>query len=112
MLQEHVPKSDAPLITPRHLADADGFVCGFPTRFGMMSVQFKAFLDVTGLNNLMVSQPESSTALGLKVVVKKPPRKFLLSIQNNTSLKTLASVISTTQEAFPEQNIISKQLEI
>ncbi|KAH0903726.1 hypothetical protein HID58_043229 [Brassica napus] len=48
MLQEHVPKSDAPLITPRHLADADGFVCGFPTRFGMMSVQFKAFLDVTG----------------------------------------------------------------
>ncbi|CAN6918085.1 unnamed protein product [Brassica oleracea] len=47
MLQEHVPKSDAPLITPRHLADADGFVCGFPTRFGMMSVQFKAFLDRT-----------------------------------------------------------------
>ncbi|KAF2582684.1 hypothetical protein F2Q68_00006502 [Brassica cretica] len=71
MLQEHVPKSDAPLITPRHLAEADG-----------------------GLNNLLVIQPESSTALGLKVLVKKPPRKFLLSIQNNTSLKTLALVFT------------------
>ncbi|CAN6856734.1 unnamed protein product [Brassica oleracea var. botrytis] len=35
-----------------------------------------------GLNNLLVSQPESSTAPGLKVVVKKPPRTFLF--QTNT----------------------------
>lgn len=35
-----------------------------------------------GLSNLLVSLPESSTAQGLKVVVKKPPRKFLFSIQN------------------------------
>ncbi|KAF3603759.1 hypothetical protein F2Q69_00034177 [Brassica cretica] len=31
------PKSDAPLITPDDLAEADGFVFGFPTRFGMMA---------------------------------------------------------------------------
>ncbi|GKD55490.1 probable NAD(P)H dehydrogenase FQR1-like protein 1, partial [Tanacetum coccineum] len=42
------PKSDAPIITPTELAEADGFVFGFPTRFGMMAAQFKAFLDATG----------------------------------------------------------------
>ena len=31
-----------------HDEQADGFVFGFPTRFGMMSAQFKAFLDATG----------------------------------------------------------------
>ncbi|KAG5400234.1 hypothetical protein IGI04_014841 [Brassica rapa subsp. trilocularis] len=30
------PKSDAPLITSNDLAEADGFVFGFPTTFGMM----------------------------------------------------------------------------
>jgi NAD(P)H dehydrogenase (quinone) len=42
------PKSDVPIITPSELAEADGFVFGFPTRFGMMAAQFKAFLDATG----------------------------------------------------------------
>ena len=42
------PQRDAPLITPNDLAEADGFVFGFPTRFGMMAAQFKAFLDSTG----------------------------------------------------------------
>ncbi|MED6167503.1 hypothetical protein PIB30_003475 [Stylosanthes scabra] len=42
------PKTDAPIITPDELATADGFVFGFPTRFGMMPAQFKAFLDSTG----------------------------------------------------------------
>ncbi|KAF2285885.1 hypothetical protein GH714_008707 [Hevea brasiliensis] len=42
------PKSDIPIITPNELAEADGFVFGFPTRFGMMAAQFKAFLDATG----------------------------------------------------------------
>ncbi|KAF1883017.1 hypothetical protein Lal_00003199 [Lupinus albus] len=42
------PKSDVPVITPNELSEADGFVFGFPTRFGMMSAQFKAFLDATG----------------------------------------------------------------
>ncbi|XP_057537296.1 probable NAD(P)H dehydrogenase (quinone) FQR1-like 1 [Amaranthus tricolor] len=42
------PKSDVPIITPNELAEADGFLFGFPTRFGMMSAQFKAFMDSTG----------------------------------------------------------------
>ncbi|KAL9267355.1 putative NAD(P)H dehydrogenase (quinone) FQR1-like 1 [Drosera capensis] len=42
------PKSDVPLITPNELAEADGLLFGFPTRFGMMAAQFKAFLDATG----------------------------------------------------------------
>ncbi|GAB2284606.1 hypothetical protein Dimus_019062 [Dionaea muscipula] len=43
------PKSDhVPIITADELGDADGFVFGFPTRFGMMAAQFKAFLDSTG----------------------------------------------------------------
>ncbi|KAD4178931.1 hypothetical protein E3N88_27522 [Mikania micrantha] len=42
------PKSDAPIITPHELAEADGFIFGFPTRFGMMAAQFKAFFDATG----------------------------------------------------------------
>lgn len=42
------PKSDVPIIMPSELADADGIIFGFPTRFGMMAAQFKAFLDATG----------------------------------------------------------------
>ncbi|CAI9784338.1 unnamed protein product [Fraxinus pennsylvanica] len=41
------PKSDVPIIIPSNFLEADGFVFGFPTRFGMMAAQFKAFLDVT-----------------------------------------------------------------
>jgi NAD(P)H dehydrogenase (quinone) len=42
------PKTDAPIITPAELTKADGVIFGFPTRFGMMSAQFKAFFDSTG----------------------------------------------------------------
>ncbi|KAL9236699.1 hypothetical protein vseg_011335 [Gypsophila vaccaria] len=42
------PKSDVPIISPSELAEADGFLFGFPTRFGMMAAQFKAFMDATG----------------------------------------------------------------
>lgn len=42
------PKSDVQLITPQQLEEADGFVFGFPTRFGMMASQFKSFMDATG----------------------------------------------------------------
>ncbi|CBI18659.3 probable NAD(P)H dehydrogenase (quinone) FQR1-like 1 [Vitis vinifera] len=42
------PKSDVPVIKPNELSEADGFIFGFPTRFGMMAGQFKAFLDATG----------------------------------------------------------------
>ncbi|XP_020701117.1 NAD(P)H dehydrogenase (quinone) FQR1 [Dendrobium catenatum] len=42
------PKSDVPVITASELPEADGFIFGFPTRFGMMAAQFKAFFDSTG----------------------------------------------------------------
>ncbi|XP_048139378.1 probable NAD(P)H dehydrogenase (quinone) FQR1-like 1 [Rhodamnia argentea] len=41
-------KSDVPIITPNELVEADGIMFGFPTRFGMMAAQFKAFMDATG----------------------------------------------------------------
>lgn len=41
-------KSEVPIITPNELAEADGIIFGFPTRFGMMAAQFKAFFDATG----------------------------------------------------------------
>lgn len=41
-------KSEVPIITPSELAEADGIIFGFPTRFGMMAAQFKAFFDATG----------------------------------------------------------------
>uniref|UniRef100_A0A0D6QY50 NAD(P)H dehydrogenase (quinone) n=1 Tax=Araucaria cunninghamii TaxID=56994 RepID=A0A0D6QY50_ARACU len=42
------PKTEAPVIEPKQLVDADGLIFGFPTRFGMMAAQFKAFMDATG----------------------------------------------------------------
>ncbi|XP_020274112.1 NAD(P)H dehydrogenase (quinone) FQR1-like [Asparagus officinalis] len=42
------PKGEAPAITANELVEADGIIFGFPTRFGMMAAQFKAFLDSTG----------------------------------------------------------------
>ncbi|CAN4123598.1 unnamed protein product [Withania somnifera] len=35
--------------SPADLADADGFLFGFPTRYGCMAAQMKAFFDSTGL---------------------------------------------------------------
>lgn len=45
---EAPPKSAVQLIEPAQLAEADGLVFGFPTRYGMMAAQFKSFLDATG----------------------------------------------------------------
>lgn len=43
------PQNDAvPLIDVHKLPEADGFLFGFPTRFGSMPAQFKAFIDSTG----------------------------------------------------------------
>ena len=42
------PKSEVPIITPNELSEADGFVFGFPTRFGMMAEKSNAFPDSTG----------------------------------------------------------------
>ncbi|CDY50290.1 BnaA10g28340D [Brassica napus] len=70
------PKSESPIITPDELTEADGFVFGFPTRYGMMAAQFKVFLDTTGglrRTQSLAGKPDgSSTALALKVVAKKP----------------------------------------
>ncbi|KAH0921231.1 hypothetical protein HID58_021249 [Brassica napus] len=41
-------QSDAHLITPNDLDEADEFVFCLSKRFGMMAAQFKAFLDETG----------------------------------------------------------------
>lgn len=37
-----------PIISAKELPDADGFIFGFPTRFGAMAAQMKAFFDSTG----------------------------------------------------------------
>ncbi|RYR32128.1 hypothetical protein Ahy_B01g057114 isoform E [Arachis hypogaea] len=42
------PKSDVPIITPNELPEVAGLLLGFPTRFGLMAAQFKAFLVATG----------------------------------------------------------------
>lgn len=46
----HAPDkpADVPVIDPHIIDQADGFVFGFPTRFGMMCAQMKAFFDATG----------------------------------------------------------------
>jgi len=41
-------KSEVPTLDAKDLVEADGFLFGFPTRYGMMAAQFKAFLDATG----------------------------------------------------------------
>ncbi|XP_026438720.1 probable NAD(P)H dehydrogenase (quinone) FQR1-like 3 isoform X2 [Papaver somniferum] len=40
-------EDDIPVISPEQLKDADGFLFGFPSRFGMMPAQCKAFFDST-----------------------------------------------------------------
>ncbi|XP_017983015.1 PREDICTED: probable NAD(P)H dehydrogenase (quinone) FQR1-like 3 isoform X1 [Theobroma cacao] len=39
--------NDVPEIRPEQLIDADGFLFGFPSRFGVMAAQFKAFFDAS-----------------------------------------------------------------
>ncbi|KAI8320219.1 protoplast secreted protein 2 precursor [Martensiomyces pterosporus] len=42
------PKADIPVITTDKLTEADGFLFGFPTRYGNAPAQVKAFFDATG----------------------------------------------------------------
>ncbi|KAJ2783174.1 hypothetical protein H4R18_001841 [Coemansia javaensis] len=42
------PKEDIPIISPAQLPEADGFLFGFPTRYGTVPAQVKAFFDATG----------------------------------------------------------------
>ncbi len=46
----HAPEkpADIPVATIDDLTQADGILFGFPTRFGMMAAQMKAFFDQTG----------------------------------------------------------------
>ncbi|GAB4846272.1 NAD(P)H dehydrogenase (quinone) fqr1 [Ancistrocladus abbreviatus] len=57
------PKKGVPIIKVDQLPEADGFVFGFPTRFGMMAAQFKAFLDATG--SLWTTQALAGKPAGL-----------------------------------------------
>ncbi|XP_052733895.1 NAD(P)H dehydrogenase (quinone) FQR1-like isoform X1 [Vigna angularis] len=41
------PKNEVPVVNQIKLPEADGFIFGFPERFGMMASQFKAFHDST-----------------------------------------------------------------
>jgi NAD(P)H dehydrogenase (quinone) len=42
------PKSNDPIVDVNRFPEADGFLFGFPTRFGMMASQFKSVFDATG----------------------------------------------------------------
>ncbi|KUG00680.1 Flavoprotein YCP4 [Phytophthora nicotianae] len=42
------PKKDYPIATPDTLKEADGILFGFPTRFGSLPAQMKAFFDSCG----------------------------------------------------------------
>ncbi|KAJ2742549.1 hypothetical protein GGI20_004412 [Coemansia sp. BCRC 34301] len=42
------PKPDLPIIKAQDLVEADGFLFGFPTRYGTMPAQVKTFFDSTG----------------------------------------------------------------
>ncbi|KAL0912239.1 hypothetical protein M5K25_018201 [Dendrobium thyrsiflorum] len=48
MMQVPPKNEDIPVITAEELTEADGILFGFPTRFGSMAAQMKAFFDSTG----------------------------------------------------------------
>ncbi|XP_065877358.1 probable NAD(P)H dehydrogenase (quinone) FQR1-like 3 isoform X3 [Euphorbia lathyris] len=54
---------DVPCIEPEQLVEADGFIFGFPSRFGVMAAQFKAFFDAT--HNLWASQALAGKPAGI-----------------------------------------------
>ncbi|KIZ02184.1 Trp repressor binding protein [Monoraphidium neglectum] len=58
----HAPPKpvDVPIIDPHIINQADAFMFGFPTRFGLMCAQMKAFFDATGShwqNGALVGKP-------------------------------------------------------
>ncbi|GAV91872.1 FMN_red domain-containing protein [Cephalotus follicularis] len=54
---------DVAEIRPEQLAEADGFIFGFPSRFGVMAAQFKAFFDAT--HELWASQVLAGKPAGI-----------------------------------------------
>lgn len=55
--------NDVPEIRPEQLVEADGFLFGFPSRFGVMAAQFKAFFDAT--NELWTTQALAGKPAGI-----------------------------------------------
>ncbi|CAH8380907.1 unnamed protein product [Eruca vesicaria subsp. sativa] len=107
------PKSESPIITPNELTEADGFVFGFPTRYGMMAAQFKVFLDATGglrrTQSLAGKPAGSSTALALKVVAKKPLHQsaHVYIICDGGNIEGFATKVTEPQ---PKYSTTEKQL--
>lgn len=54
---------DVAEIRPEQLLEADGFIFGFPSRFGVMAAQFKAFFDST--HELWASQALAGKPAGI-----------------------------------------------
>nr|GMD12384.1 probable NAD(P)H dehydrogenase (quinone) FQR1-like 3 [Ipomoea batatas]GMD15878.1 probable NAD(P)H dehydrogenase (quinone) FQR1-like 3 [Ipomoea batatas] len=46
-MKSHPKADDVPVISPEQLLEADGFLFGSPSRFGVMAAQMKAFFDAT-----------------------------------------------------------------
>lgn len=46
--QHAIPRPDVPKITASKLAEYDGYIMGFPTRYGRAPAQVSAFFDSTG----------------------------------------------------------------
>lgn len=58
------PKANnVPEIRPEQLVEADGFLFGSPSRFGMMAAQVKAFFDST--NDLWATQALAGKPAGV-----------------------------------------------
>jgi NAD(P)H dehydrogenase (quinone) len=55
--------NDVAEIRPEQLQEADGFIFGFPSRFGVMAAQFKAFFDAT--HELWASQALAGKPAGI-----------------------------------------------
>ena len=55
--------NDVAEIRPEQLSEADGFLFGFPSRFGVMASQFKAFFDST--HELWASQALAGKPAGV-----------------------------------------------
>lgn len=55
--------ADVAVIRPEQLAEADGFIFGSPSRFGMMAAQFLAFFEAT--HELWVSQKLAGKPAGI-----------------------------------------------
>ncbi|KAF3781362.1 putative NAD(P)H dehydrogenase [Nymphaea thermarum] len=54
---------DIPVIKPEQLPEADGFIFGFPSRFGMMGSQFLSFFD--GMDDIWKSQKLAGKPAGI-----------------------------------------------